>query len=332
MIRRIDHVSIAVRDHSAAIRFFVEALKAKQIWDEDATAQGFRWSLFEVGDSCLLEVISPSSPQSFLDGFLEKRGGGAHHVTFHVDDIKAVNEHLSSCGVATFGLGEPFPGWKELYVHPKDAFGVLLQFAEFDPLLWAKAGMSLPPLYRRLADERRQNAIATVLQLGDPRLRRPCSSIDNVNDDVVRSSIEKLTSTLARIRDTLGFGRAIAAPQLGLESRIIVLDLGEGPFPMINPVITKRTTETLTLWDDCFSFPDLLVKVNRHRSISAQFLDQSGQEQSWNDLDSDLSELLQHEIDHLDGILAIDRAVDKESVISRVAYEKNRSHFDAQIN
>lgn len=332
MIKRIDHVSIAVRDHASALRFFVEALKAREIWDEDASTQGFRWSLLEVGDSCLLEVISPSSSGSFLDHFLQSRGDGAHHVTFHVDDLSAVEEHLDACGIETFGRGEPYQGWKELFVHPKHAFGVLLQFAEFDPLLWAKEGMLLPPQYQRLQDKQRHHAVSDVLQLGEPTLRRPCRQVGNVNDESIRQSIARLKSTLSRIRISLGFGRAIAASQLGLEDRILVLDLGDGPLTMINPGITATSDDTTILWDDCFSFPELLVKVTRHRSISIGFLDEAGHDQLWTDLDRDVSGLLQHEVDHLDGILAIDRAVDKESIITRTAYEKNNAYFDSLVD
>jgi peptide deformylase len=66
------------------------------------------------------------------------------------------------------------------------------------------------------------------------------------------------------------------------------------------------------LWDDCMSFPELLVKVKRHKACRLSFYDQSWHKQEW-DLTGDLSELLQHEYDHLDGILATMRAIDGRS-------------------
>jgi peptide deformylase len=66
------------------------------------------------------------------------------------------------------------------------------------------------------------------------------------------------------------------------------------------------------LWDDCMSFPNLLVKVKRHKSLTIKYLDENWQTQEWQMTD-DLSELLQHEYDHLDGILCTMRAIDEKS-------------------
>ena len=77
----------------------------------------------------------------------------------------------------------------------------------------------------------------------------------------------------------------------------------------------------MTLWDDCFSFPDILAKVNRNLSIEIRYRDEEGKKLSLR-AESGLSELLQHEIDHLDGILAIDRAVDSKHIVYRSEYER----------
>jgi peptide deformylase len=68
----------------------------------------------------------------------------------------------------------------------------------------------------------------------------------------------------------------------------------------------------IELWDDCFSFPDLMVRVRRHLEIEVEYEDLAGGSHSLVARD-DLSELLQHEIDHLDGVLATDRAIDRRS-------------------
>jgi peptide deformylase len=113
------------------------------------------------------------------------------------------------------------------------------------------------------------------------------------------------------IRNTYGFGRAIAAPQIGLQKRIIALNI-DRPEIMINPVLTDLSDEMFELWDDCMSFPNLLVKVKRHKSLKVSFLDLN-----WNlhtqELDDEMAELIQHEYDHLDGILATQRAIDEKS-------------------
>ena len=85
------------------------------------------------------------------------------------------------------------------------------------------------------------------------------------------------------------------------------------------------------MWDDCMCFPELMVKVRRHRQISVEFQDIQGRRHKWTLLTQGHSELLQHEIDHLDGILAVDRGID-HSPISRQRYLDNRSHYDAQVD
>ena len=90
------------------------------------------------------------------------------------------------------------------------------------------------------------------------------------------------------------------------------------------------------MWDDCFSFPDIMVRVTRNKEISVRFLDDFGTEQFWEHCSIDLSELLQHEIDHLDGILAVDRALpnslDCQSIIPRSQWLENRSYYDSMVD
>ena len=88
------------------------------------------------------------------------------------------------------------------------------------------------------------------------------------------------------------------------------------PAIFINPVIKNASEEMVELWDDCMSFPDLLVKVRRHKKFRLEFRDNEWNECSM-DLDGDLSELLQHECDHLAGILAVQRAIDGKSFALR---------------
>jgi peptide deformylase len=110
-------------------------------------------------------------------------------------------------------------------------------------------------------------------------------------------------------------GRAIAAPQLGVMKRLIYMHIDE-PLIFINPILDRVSEEMMEVWDDCMCFPELLVKVRRHKRchIGYQNMDW-GEEEMW--LEDDLSELVQHEIDHLDGILAISRAIDSQSFALR---------------
>ncbi len=157
-----------------------------------------------------------------------------------------------------------------------------------------------------------------ILLEGDPRLRRPSLPIDAV-DGATRGQIEGCFATLAELRRRHGFGRGLAAPQLGIGRRLIAVDLGAGPFAVLNPEITWRSQETFELWDDCFSVPDKLARVRRHRSISLDYRDDRLRPRRWERLPPDLSELLQHEIDHLDGVLMTDRALEVRPASERAA-------------
>ena len=171
---------------------------------------------------------------------------------------------------------------------------------------------------------------AAVLLLGDPRLRQAAEPVSPSEPGLV-GDIARLHATLARFRAECGFGRAISATQIGIARRFIALDLGEGAFTMLNPEITWKSEETFTLWDDCMSFPFLLVRVARSASISVEFEDEAGRWQRWEHLDRAMSELLQHEIDHLDGVLALDRATDREAVVSREVFESMPGYFAWQV-
>ena len=172
----------------------------------------------------------------------------------------------------------------------------------------------------------------TVLRLGDPRLRRKARPVRGPADRDYLRGLAPLHQALREFRAEHGFGRAISAPQIGVALRFVAVDLDRQPFTMINPEITWRSRERFTLWDACMSFPGLLVRVRRHRSISVRFDDDSGDRRVWKELDPATSELLQHEIDHLDGVLAVDRAVDRDSLVLREVYDADRPHFDGMVD
>ena len=90
--------------------------------------------------------------------------------------------------------------------------------------------------------------VAQVLLLGDKRLRTKCDLIVDFNEDAFQNEKTLLQATLAEFRQKNGFGRAIAAPQIGITRRFIACNLGKGPFVMINPEITYYSKETFSLW------------------------------------------------------------------------------------
>ncbi len=144
--------------------------------------------------------------------------------------------------------------------------------------------------------------VQTILTDGHPALARQAQQVEAF-DQTLRTAIADLAATLRSFRHKAGFGRAISAPQIGLELRLVVLELGAGPIPLINPRITWRSDDTQWVWDDCLSVPGLLVRAERAKNISIQYVDLAGRLIEWPRLDPTMSELIQHEVDHLDGIL-----------------------------
>ena len=167
-------------------------------------------------------------------------------------------------------------------------------------------------------------AIRTVLQLGDPGLREVTKPVENPAAAEIRALVQDLGDTLAHWRKATGYGRGIAAPQLGVSLRVIFLRLpDEEPWPIVNPTITKRSAEKIVVWDACLSFLSIFMQVERHREITVRYQELSGE---WHEIrageERNLSELLQHEIDHLNGILAVDRITDMKTMCTREEFEK----------
>lgn len=153
--------------------------------------------------------------------------------------------------------------------------------------------------------------IKPILLLGNPGLYK-------ISEEVRKDELEWLKPVITDLHDTLmdfrarhKTGRAIAAPQIGVLKRLVYVHVDE-PIVLINPVIYSKSKQTIELWDECMSFPEIMVKVRRHKSIRVNYRNLEWIEH--NDLfKDDFSELLQHEIDHLEGILAVKRAIDDRS-------------------
>ncbi|MHA2206317.1 MAG: peptide deformylase [Candidatus Thorarchaeota archaeon] len=158
-------------------------------------------------------------------------------------------------------------------------------------------------------------AVREILLLGNPKLHEISGPVIRDELDSIPLIIEDLHDTLMSFRKKYGAGRAIAAPQIGEMKRIVYMHIDQ-PIILINPEISNESTEMMELWDDCMSFPDLSVKVKRHKTCLIEYRDVDWKRKS-QQLQGDLSELLQHECDHLDGILAVSRAIDGESFALR---------------
>ncbi|MEO0338316.1 MAG: peptide deformylase [Bacteroidota bacterium] len=146
-----------------------------------------------------------------------------------------------------------------------------------------------------------------IRKLGDPILYEVCSPVLREEVAALQPIIDQMARLVLAFRSAYGAGRAIAAPQVGIAKRLIVLNI-EHPIAIINPILYDKSEKMMELWDDCMSFPNLLVRLERHYSLKMDFVDQHWQAHTWK-LEGDLSELMQHEYDHLDGVLATMRAL-----------------------
>jgi len=150
-----------------------------------------------------------------------------------------------------------------------------------------------------------------MLLLGNPLLYQKSEPVLQSELILVKEWVADLHNVMAEIRAKYHFGRAIAAPQLGIMKRVIYMNIDK-PVVFINPEFTFLSNEMFDVWDDCMCFPNLLVKVKRHKELTIRYLDENGHTQEWK-MKDDLSELLQHEYDHLDGILCTMMAIDEKS-------------------
>ena len=130
-ILKIDHLALLVDDMDAALDFWQSALGLEPSQVSDVPAEQSQIAFLPAGNS-LIELVQPTSEDSGLKRYLEKRGPGMHHVCLQVDDISGLLAHLKEKGVQLINeeprLGED--GRKYAFVHPKSAFGVMIELYE----------------------------------------------------------------------------------------------------------------------------------------------------------------------------------------------------------
>ena len=143
-----------------------------------------------------------------------------------------------------------------------------------------------------------------IRKFGDPVLKAPASEVTEV-DDALRRLVDGMIQTMYEAP-----GVGLAAPQVGVQKRLFVYDVGEGAHTVINPVLSDFRGEW-TYHEGCLSVPELWWDIHRAKQVRLTGTDLDG-----NQLDIDADELLarvfQHEVDHLDGILLLERVTDEE--------------------
>lgn len=162
--------------------------------------------------------------------------------------------------------------------------------------------------------------IKEVLQIGNPKLRELSSDVEDFGAELEKIAGD-LGDTLTYVQEKQKIGRALAAPQIGYMKKVIFFRLPNKSFVMVNPKIVWKSEDMFKVWDSCFSFESaFFVEIDRHKSIKVDYQDESG-EQKTEEFSSDLSELVQHEVDHLYGILATDHLKDLKKIVMRSEWE-----------
>jgi len=145
MISRIDHVSLAVKNPEKAMSFFQNILGAVPGASATDPRMKYRWQILSLGDLSRIEILNPTGVGSFLDGFLKNKNGGVHHITLQTPDIQDAIKQLDKHGIPYFGYNEYKDAyWKEIFIHPKHAFGVLIQISEFEADDWLAQSQKFP--------------------------------------------------------------------------------------------------------------------------------------------------------------------------------------------
>ena len=157
----------------------------------------------------------------------------------------------------------------------------------------------------------------------DPVLRGECAPVKTITDEI-RRLLDDMAETMY-----LDNGIGLAAPQVGERSRLIVVDVHRGEeantlLKLVNPRVVDKQGETKSE-EGCLSCPDLLVEVNRFETVTVEALLPDGRETTI-EAEGLLAICLQHEIDHLDGVLLVDRL----SSLRRTLYHKKRVKEDAK--
>ena len=165
-------------------------------------------------------------------------------------------------------------------------------------------------------------AIREVLQFGNPLLREPCAAITDFEDPEVIAAQTDLRDTLHDLQRLHGKGGGLAAPQIGSSLQLLYVNARGRSSCFLNPTIVERSDETFEVWDFCFSAnAAFLAQVTRNLRIRIAYDDPDGVRRE-EEFEGYFSELLQHEIDHLNGVLFVDHIEKPETLMMVDEWDK----------
>lgn len=146
-------------------------------------------------------------------------------------------------------------------------------------------------------------AIRQIRYAGDPILRKVSREVTEINDRI-KTLLEDMVETMYEYD-----GVGLAAPQVGILRRVVVIDVGEGPIKMINPEIIEQEGESVDI-EGCLSIPNRSGTVKRPEKVEVRYLDENGVEKTLEGTGL-LARAICHEVDHLNGILFVDKMIEE---------------------
>lgn len=164
-------------------------------------------------------------------------------------------------------------------------------------------------------------AVRSTIELGNPALRQPAQPVVNASDPAIQALITDLHDTLHDWRAHHGWGRAMSAPTIGVAQRVVVIDWDDIHYVFINPRFEQWSTQQSDEWESCITFPNLWGCVSRPHSVVVTAWDADGQPLRLQ-AEGALSRILQHEIDHLDGLIWLDREPDPATLCTTAEYNR----------
>lgn len=168
--------------------------------------------------------------------------------------------------------------------------------------------------------------ILEIIQLGNPLLRAKAEVVENIQDWRIQKLIDALITTVKQAN-----GVGIAAPQVAASDRLFIVASRPNPrypnapemqpTPMINPKILAKSTEMANGWEGCLSIPGIRGLVPRSQAIEVEYTDRNGKLQK-QELTDFVARIFQHEYDHLDGIVFLDRLKSTQDIVTEHEYQK----------
>ncbi len=168
--------------------------------------------------------------------------------------------------------------------------------------------------------------ILEIIQLGDPQLRAKAQLVENIEDQRIQKLVDDLIATVKHAN-----GVGIAAPQVAKRDRLFIVASRPNPrYPsapemvptaMVNPKILAHSTEVVKGWEGCLSIPGIRGLVPRSQAIEVEYTDRHGKLQK-QELTDFVARIFQHEYDHLDGIVFLDRLESIQEIVTEQEYQK----------